>query len=90
MLIELILDALYGIFSVLTAPINIPRLPESVHGFLDTAFGYLQSGAGIVANYVDLTFLLAIFGIILTVDIGIHLYHFVMWILRKIPMLSIE
>lgn len=90
MLIELVLDALYGIFSLLTTPIDIPNLPEGVHDALETAFGYLEAGAGIVANYVNLPFLVAVFGIIIAVDVGIHLYHFVMWILRKIPMLGIE
>lgn len=90
MIIELLLDMLYGIFSLLTVPINIPDLPPEMQSYIDTMFTYIQAGAGIVANYMPLAFMLTLFGVILAVDIGIKLYHFVMWILKKIPMLGIE
>lgn len=90
MIIELLLDMLYGIFSLLTTPINIPQLPETVHTYLTQFFDYLEMGAGILANYSHFSYLMTLFGIIIAVDIGIKLYHFVMWILRKIPMLGIS
>ena len=90
MLIELLLDNLFGIFQLLTTPINIPKFPLSVQVYINSAMEYLEAGAGILANYVNLHFFLIVFGIILAVDIGINLYHFVMWILRKIPFISIE
>lgn len=90
MIIELLLSMLFGIFKVLTSPINIPDLPADVEGYISTMFEYITAGAGILANYTPLSYLLGLFGAILAVDIGINLYHFVMWILRKIPMLGIE
>lgn len=90
MLVEMILDALYGIFNTLTSPINIPSFPLEVRTYISYAMDYLEAGAGIIANYVNLPFIVTCFGIVLGVDIGIHLYHFVIWILRKIPFLGIE
>lgn len=90
MIIELLLDMLYGIFSLLTAPISIPQLPNTVQTYLTQFFDYLEMGAGILANYTHFGYIMSLFGIIIAVDIGIKLYHFVMWILKKIPMLSIS
>lgn len=85
MIIELLLDALYGIMSTLMV-IEIPSLPTEVQGYIDTAFDYIVAGAGIVANYTPLDYLMILFGLLLAIDAGIMVYHFVMWIIKKIPM----
>ncbi len=90
MIIKMLLDVLYSVFSVLTAPINIPQFPAEVQTAIDTMLGYISAGVGILANYTHLGYLLTLFGLVIAVDIGIMLYHFVMWILKKIPMLSIR
>ena len=90
MIIELLLDALYNIFSLLTSPINIPPLPDGVHSILSQAFEYISAGVGILANYTDFGYLLILFGVIVAIDVGVAVYHFVMWILRKIPMISVS
>lgn len=90
MIIELLLDALYGIFSLLTSVINIPALPDSVSSFLNDAFSYISAGVGILANYTDFSYLLVLLGLIIAIDIGVAVYHFVMWVIRKIPVASIS
>ena len=90
MIIELLLNALYNIFKVLTLPINIPPMPEQASQYIEQFFDYIEMGAGILANYTPLGYLLTLFGVVIAVDIGIKLYHFVMWILRKIPMLGMS
>lgn len=90
MIIELLLNALYNIFKVLTLPINIPQMPEQANQYIQQFFDYIEMGAGILANYTPLGYLLTLFGVVIAVDIGIKLYHFVMWILRKIPMLGMS
>lgn len=90
MIIELLLDAIYAVMSLLTKPINLPSFPSSVTDIIQMSFQYLQAGVGILANYTDITYLLSLFGIILAIDVGIKLYHFVMWIIKKIPILGIE
>lgn len=90
MIIELILTALFNVFKLLTSPINIPTLPSNVQVFLNQAFDYISAGVGILANYTDLGYLLVLLGVVIGIDIGIAIYHFVMWVIRKIPMLSMS
>ena len=69
---------------------RIPQLPDGVTSYLDTLFDYLVTGASLLANYTPLSYMLILVGVIISVDVALYVYKFVMWILRKIPMLSIE
>lgn len=90
MIIELFLNVLYAIFSILTLPINLPNLPSDIYQYLTEAFSYMSAGAGIVANYAPLAYIMVLFGVILAIDVGINVYHFVMWVLKKIPLAGIS
>lgn len=90
MIIKLLLDLIYGVFYLLTAPINIPSLPSDVHSVLNTIIEYCGTGIAILSNYCHLGYLLTLFGIIIAVDVGIGIYHIVMFVIKKIPMLSIS
>lgn len=89
MIIEGLLTVLKNILSTLLV-FEIPKMPAEVQGYIDNFFGYLEMGAGILANYTPLDYLLTLFGIILAIDAAILVYHFVMWIIRKIPMLGMS
>lgn len=90
MIIEYLMNLLLKLFSLLTSAINIPRLPEQVASFMEQALGYIQTGVQLLACYTNLEYLLVLFGLIIGIDVGIAIYHFVMWVLRKIPMLGIS
>lgn len=90
MILELLLSALFNVFKLLTTPINIPPLPDNVNSFLSQAFEYISAGVGIVANYTDFEYLLILLGVIVAIDVGVAIYHFVMWVIRKIPMLGMS
>ena len=90
MIIELFLDAIYGIFSLLTAMIELPSLPEGITEVIGLLFDYLTVGAQILGTYLPLQEFAILFGIVLAVDIGVNVYKFVMWIIRKIPMANIS
>lgn len=85
MIIEMLLDLLYKVMSLLMI-LDIPDLPTEVTGYIQTAFDYIVAGAGVLANYVHLGYLMILFGVLLAIDAGILVYHLVMWIIRKIPM----
>lgn len=89
MIIQLLLQLIYTIFDKLLI-LNIPQLPEQVQTYINSFFDYLVSGASILANYTPLSYLLVLFGVVLAVDIGINVYKFVMWILKKIPMIGVS
>ena len=88
MIIEGLLQAILTIFSALMSVINIPALPESVREIMGTFTGYIATGISLVANYVDISYLLTLFGIVVAVDGAILLYKLIMWIIRKIPVSS--
>lgn len=89
MIITGLLNVIYFILDKLLI-FSIPELPAQAQGYIDTLFDYMVGATGIVANYTPLGYLLILFGIILAVDVAILLYKFVMWILRKIPVLGIS
>lgn len=89
MLINGLLELLYGLLDLMLI-FEIPKLPTEVTNYVNTLFGYLETGASILANYTPLGYLLILFGILLLVDAAIMVYHFVMWILKKIPMINIK
>lgn len=86
MIIELFLELIFKIFSLLTSVINIPQLPSSVDGYLSGAFQYIDTGIRFLGNFLPLEYFSVLFGIIIAIDVGVAVYHFVMWIIRKIPM----
>lgn len=90
MIVKMLLDLLYSVFSLLTSPISIPPMPEQAMSYINDFFSYLTMGAGILANYTPFAYLMILLGVIISVDIGIMLYHFVMWIIKKIPMAGVS
>lgn len=89
MIIEMLLTVVYNLFDLLLI-IELPSLPEGVTEYISIIFEYMVAGAGILANYTPFAYLITLFYVVLLVDGGIRLYHFVMWILNKIPMLDID
>lgn len=84
MILEAISNTLFWLFDKLLV-LEIPDLPLEVHEYVDTAFEYIISGGGILANYTPLGYLMTLFGVLLAVDAGILIYHLIMWVVRKIP-----
>lgn len=90
MIVKGLLDLLYGIFDVLTLPISIPGIPDGVKEIIATALDYITSGVGILAQFFDMNYLLGLFSIVIIIEGAVLVYKFVMWVLKKIPMLGIE
>lgn len=90
MIISGLMNLIYNFFELILSPINIEAMPDGsvdkVHNFFDILFTSSESVIGLLVP--NICFILI--GIIIGIEIGIHLYHFVMWILRKIPMLGIN
>ena len=89
MILELVMTVMYNVFDFLT-PFEIPSLPTAAIDSI-TLFGYYVGvGATVLGTYVDLYYLCILLGVILAVDIGISVYHFVMWVIRKIPFTGVS
>lgn len=90
MIIKALLDLLYGVFALLTVPINIPDLPAEVIQSVTSVSQYIVTGMAIIGAYVDINYLWTLFLLLIGIDIGIGVYKFVMYILRKIPFFGIK
>lgn len=90
MIIQALINLVITVFGILTAPISIPNMPQAVKDILSTALEYMATGMKIVGNFVDMPTLLLLFSIILAVDVGMFLFKFIMWVIKKIPFLGIS
>lgn len=90
MIIELLQQGLYSIFSLLTSPISIPSIPDNVIEYSNSIAEYIGMGASVISVYTDLSYLLSLFGIIVIIDTAVMLYNFVMWVIRKVPLANIS
>lgn len=90
MIIKAFLNAIYQLFKVLTSAINIPALPAGIASVISDMCGYVSSGLAILAAYVDLPYLLVLFGIVVAVDAALWLYKIVMYFVHKIPIANIK
>lgn len=90
MIVLALLEVVYGLFSLLLAPVNIPSLPDNVYLMVYDLCEDIASGIAVLSQYTDLEYLLVLFGVVVLVDAGVLAYKFVMFFLRKIPMLGIE
>lgn len=90
MIIEFLINVIIRAFRLLSNPIHIPAFPDEVIGWFQDAFSYVQAGVGILMNYAPLPYIMSLVGIVIAIDVGMGIYHLIMWVLRKVPMLSIE
>lgn len=90
MIIMGLMELVYSLFSLLTSPINIPSLPDSIGAVAEMLLGAISTGLGLLACYCHLDYLLSLWAVLIAVDLGLYLYKFVMWILKKIPMLGVS
>ena len=75
-----------NLLGLLFSPIHIPAIPDELNESINSFFDYLDNASGLIGLFfpIDMTpFFVIFFGLS-------HAYPFVMWILRKIPMLGIE
>lgn len=70
------------------APFNLPNMPESAFDYIEVFKEYIVVGSKILANYTHWEYLVTLFGIVVLVDVGIKIYHLVIWIIRKLPIAS--
>lgn len=90
MLIDFLIDMVFGLVNMIMGVFNIPALPPELMTVVDSLVQYIQMGIAILSNYCHMSYLLTLFGIVVAVDVAILGYRFVMWILRKVPMLGIS
>ena len=90
MFIESILNAFKSMLQTLFGWINIPGAGEEFESALSFFSSMLTSAQGLINLFIPWTLVRWGFPILIVVLNFEHIYHFIMFILRKIPMLGIE
>lgn len=87
MIIESICDLFIKFFTGLLKYINIPQIPDdilsNVTSTLDTI---IERGSELIDLFIPYDIAKILLLIVIGIEVAIHIYHFVMWVIRKIPM----
>lgn len=92
MLIEALLNLVLAIlrYFFFSPQAELAAVPSKFATVIATAAAYIIDGIRIVNCYIDETYIAALLAFVLVLDAFILLYRVVMWVLRKIPFLSID
>lgn len=90
MILNMILSLARGLLTFVLGLIPFPPVPDWMVSLTDTLFTYMKAGMGIVFFFVPQTVLQGALDLVLLVWAVVHGYKIVMWVLRKIPMLSVK
>ncbi|MEE1504808.1 MAG: hypothetical protein UGF89_11265 [Acutalibacteraceae bacterium] len=89
MIIELLLDLVFELLKIIPN-LGIPTLPEGGSEALYIVFDYIVVGIKICNVFFPMTYFGSLFGILIALEAGLGIYHFVMWVIKKIPMLGMS
>lgn len=65
-----------------------PVEPEQIYSAIEAAFFYINKGLDIMYVFIPETLVRLVVSVALTVKLFAFLYHFIMWIIRKLPIAS--
>lgn len=69
----------------------LPQIPDEVVSVLNQFFDLVfVNGWNAACFFVPMDFVLILVPLVILVDNFEHVYHLIMWVLRKIPLLGIE
>lgn len=91
MIIESICDLFIRFFTALLNGINIPQIPDdilsNVTSTLDTI---IERGSELIDLFLPYDIAKTLLLIVIVIEVAIHIYHFIMWVIRKIPMVGMS
>lgn len=85
--LNLVKTILNGILDLLDV---LPEFPETLTSSLDQFFDLIFSNLGLLSFFVRIETIKIMVPILIVVMNFEHLYRFIMWIVRKIPMVNIK
>ncbi len=89
MIITALISVIFGFIKLVFGDISIPGLPEEAAAYLEQFIDLLDSSSGFFSLVFPINVLPFVL-ICLGISAAYKIYSFVMWILRKIPVLGIE
>ncbi|MGN1358444.1 MAG: hypothetical protein ACI4WU_03645 [Bacilli bacterium] len=88
MIIKLLLELIMGLINLI--PFNIPSLPDNFSSFIEQFKTIIQGGVNFVSTILPYDYIIVLLEIFLGIEAAFHVYKFVMWVIRKIPMANIK
>lgn len=87
MILELIMNAvLFLLKSVFGLLPNIPQLSTSLTQSIDKVFNVIFDNVGLLGLFVRISTIKWLVPLVIVVYNFEHIYHFVMWVIKKIPL----
>lgn len=91
MIIENLMDVIVSMFGYVIGLFNIPQInAETLQLAENQITEIIEIGSGFANLLLPMNIVKVLLGIVILVEIGIDLYHFVMWVIKKIPIASIS
>jgi len=87
MIIAILINGLFAILMVITAPLRLlpdVALPAGFTSSIATASGYISS----VNSVAPISTMLSVLGAMIAVEVAVILYRILVWVLTKIPGIS--
>ena len=87
MILELIITAITAVLKIILGILpNIPQLPESITGSIDRVMTVIFENVGLLGIFVRISTIKILVPLVIIVVNFEHIYHFVMWIIKKLPL----
>lgn len=90
MIIYALLELLVHFLGVLLYPFRMAMFPASVAEKVLILIQYISQGMQIVKTFCHWSYISGLLSFIFSMEILVSGYHFIMWVLRKIPFLGID
>lgn len=90
MIISALLSVVKILIQLLFGWVQLPQVPSEVTSVVDSVFGYMGQGVGILWLFVPQGLVQVLLPLVIVVINFDRLYKLGVWILKKIPMLGIE
>lgn len=91
MIIETVCNLFLKFFMGILQFINVPQIPadiiNQVNNTIDTI---IERGSELIDLFIPYNIAKVLLLIVIAIELAIHIYHFIMWVIRKIPALSIS
>lgn len=91
MIIEALLNLIIKLFTGLLSFVNIPQIPENtISNVGNTLNTIIEKGAPLIDLVIPYDVAKGLLIVVISIEVAIPVYHFVIWLMKKIPMLSIR
>lgn len=87
MILELIITGITAVLKLVLGILpNIPQLPDSITSSIDRVMNVIFNNVGLLGIFVRISTIKLLVPLVIIVVNFEHIYHFVMWIIKKLPL----